>query len=66
MISKFFFLVGGIVEWNRVHCSEVMTDIFYHAQKLMDDDECEAIVGMLGRVNRSIRRKTGLVPLCAP
>jgi hypothetical protein len=31
-----------------------------------DDDECGATGGMLGRGNRSTRRKPAPVPLCPP
>jgi hypothetical protein len=32
---------------------------------MMDDDECGAVRGMIGRGNRSVRKKIATVPLCA-
>jgi hypothetical protein len=33
---------------------------------MMDDDECEAVGGMLGMGNQSTRRRPAPVPLCPP
>jgi hypothetical protein len=32
----------------------------------MDDDDCGTAGGMIGKGNRSTRRKPALVPLCPP
>jgi hypothetical protein len=34
--------------------------------RIMDDDECGAVGGMIGRGNRSTRRKFAPVTLCPP
>jgi hypothetical protein len=33
---------------------------------MMDDDECGPVGGMIGKGNRSTRRKPAPVPLCPP
>jgi hypothetical protein len=37
-----------------------------YQHRMMDDDECAAVGGMLGSGNRSTRRKPAPVPLCLP
>jgi hypothetical protein len=37
--------------------TEATTGLLYQTRIMMDDDECEALSGMLGRGNGSVRRK---------
>jgi hypothetical protein len=48
--------------------TEASTDIqvLYQTRMMMGDDECRAVGGILGRGNRSTRRKPAPVPLCPP
>jgi hypothetical protein len=46
--------------------TEAATGLLYQPQMVMDDDEYGSIGGMLGRGNRSIRKKSTPVPLCEP
>jgi hypothetical protein len=45
-----------------------MTAIIWelYQPRMMDDDECGAVGGMIGRENRSTRRKPALFPFCPP
>jgi hypothetical protein len=56
------------MEWNGV---QYYGDHYWPAEAttgrlMMDDDECGAVSGMLGRGNRSTRKKHAPVPLCPP
>jgi hypothetical protein len=58
----FFFL-----RWSgtQLTITEANTGLL-HQPRMIDDDECRAIGGMLGRGNQSTRRKPAPVPLCLP
>jgi hypothetical protein len=45
--------------------TEATTGLLYQP-RMMDDDECGAVGGMIGRGNRSTRRKPAPGPLCLP
>jgi hypothetical protein len=46
--------------------TEATTGLLYQPPMMMDNDECAAIGGILGRGNRSIQRKHAPLPLCPP
>jgi hypothetical protein len=46
--------------------TEATTGLLYQPRMMKDDEECEAVVGMIGRGNRSTRRKPTAAPLCPP
>jgi hypothetical protein len=56
------FLFG--VEWNRVHYYWGHIGLLYQPRMVVDDDECVAVGGMIGRGNRSTQRKLAPVSLC--
>jgi hypothetical protein len=43
-----------------------ITGLLYQPQMMIDDDECGAVGGMIGRGNRSTQRKHATVPRCPP
>jgi hypothetical protein len=57
----FSFLVG----WSGTS-SLLLRPLLAYCSIVMDDDECGAIGGMLGRGNRSTRIKPAPMPLCPP
>jgi hypothetical protein len=60
---SFFSLLG----WSETESTitAAITGLLYQPRKMMDD-ECGAIGAVLGRGNRSTRRKPTPVPLCPP
>jgi hypothetical protein len=64
--SFLLLLLFLVVGWDRVHfVRRSLTGLLYHLR--MIDDECGAVGGMIiGRRNRSTRRKPAPVPLCSP
>jgi hypothetical protein len=43
-----------------------LTGLVYQPRMMIDGDECGAVGGVLGKGNRSTRRKPAPVPLCQP
>jgi hypothetical protein len=63
-ILLFFFHFLGL-GWDCVHLvRRSLLGLFYRPR--MMDNKCGAIGGMIGRRNRSTRRKPALVKLCSP
>jgi hypothetical protein len=52
------------VRWDWVHLGRLSLFDLLYKSRMMDDDECEAVDGMSGRRNRSIRRKPAPELLC--
>jgi hypothetical protein len=54
--------------WNGTESTitQAITGVLYQLWMMMDDEEYGAVGGMLGRVNRSARRKLSPVPLWPP
>jgi hypothetical protein len=46
--------------------NESTIGLLYQPRMVMDDDDCGAVGGMLGKGNRSTRRTPSPVPLCPP
>jgi hypothetical protein len=67
VLEHFDGLGGGGLYWNRVHCYRGHNWPTVPApDDDDDDDECGPVGGMIGRGNRSTRRKPVPVPLCPP
>jgi hypothetical protein len=52
------------IVWNESTITKATTGLLNHPRLI--DDESGAVGGMLGRENRSTRRKPAPVPLCLP
>jgi hypothetical protein len=61
--SLLFFGVGW--NGNESTITEATTGLLYQ-HLMMDDDECKAVGGIIGRGNRSTRRRPAPVQLCPP
>jgi hypothetical protein len=62
-------LLISSVSWGGVRLSLlVLRPLFglLHQPRMVDDDECGTVGGILGNGNRSIRRKPAPVTLCPP
>jgi hypothetical protein len=55
---------GGGMEPSSVLFRSLLALLYEPRMTMNDDDECGAVEGMLGRGNRSTRRKPAPVPLC--
>jgi hypothetical protein len=60
----FFPFVGCIGTESTI--TEATTGLLYQLQMVMDDDECRAVSGMLGKGNQSTQRKLVLMLLYPP
>jgi hypothetical protein len=58
----FFFVLGGVGPSPLL--LRPLDGLFYQLRMMINDDECGTIRGMIGRVNRSTRRKPAPVPFC--
>jgi hypothetical protein len=52
--------------WDWVHSVRRPLVGLLYQRRTMDNDECEAVGGMIGRGNRRTRRKPAPMPLCSP
>jgi hypothetical protein len=63
-VFRFFFLLEcGSTEST---ITKATTGLLHQSQMMMDDDECEAISGMIGRGNQRTWKKPAPVPLRPP
>jgi hypothetical protein len=58
----FTYLISFLLVWSGIE-STINEDTYWPILPAPDDDECGAIGGIIGRGNRSTRRKPAPVPL---
>jgi hypothetical protein len=61
-VDSFFSILGCSGTESTI--TEVITGLLYPPRMMMNDDECRAVGGIIGRGNRSTRRKPTPVTLC--
>jgi hypothetical protein len=66
ILFQWFWARGRGCSGTESTITEATTGILYQPRMIMDEDECRAIGGMLGRGNRNTRGKPAPAPLCPP
>jgi hypothetical protein len=68
MFHSLFFFFFSFLGWGEtVHLVRLPLTGLLYQPRMIDDDECGAVCGMIiGKGNRSTRRKPVPVPLCPP